>query len=107
MKLSDAVRTGRQERRTPSGPGPTPADTVTILGRSPATLAMLIESLRAGADRAGTLTVRIIYNLSPEDTLEFGAPGVTILEDDHESWARDGRPGLKAGVHERLIAIKR
>lgn len=82
----------------PGNPGPTPADTVTILGRSPATLAMLVESLRAGADRAGTLTVRIVHNLAPEDPLEFGAPGVRILEDDHDAWARDGRPGLQGGV---------
>ena len=40
----------------PGNPGPAPAETTTILGRSPATLAMLIETLRAGAGRDEALT---------------------------------------------------
>jgi sugar O-acyltransferase (sialic acid O-acetyltransferase NeuD family) len=75
-----------------------PSDTVTILGRSPATLAMLIESLRAGAGRTAHMTVRVVHNLPPDDPMDFGAPGVTVIECDQDSWAREGRPGLDAAV---------
>ena len=42
--------------------------------------------------------MRVIHNLAPEDPLDFGAPGVSVLECDHEAWAEEGRPGLDAGL---------
>lgn len=74
-----------------------PPETMTILGRSPATLAMLIESLRARGN-GSPVSVRVVVNVDPEDSLQFDAPGVAVTECDHETWSADGRPGLGAGV---------
>jgi sugar O-acyltransferase (sialic acid O-acetyltransferase NeuD family) len=79
-----------------AGVTPTP-ETTTILGRSPATLAMLIESLRA-REEGTPVSVRVVYNVDPGDPLRFDAPGVSVTECDHERWAANGRPGLGSGV---------
>ena len=74
-----------------------PSGAITILGRSPATLAMLLESLRCQQPHSPP-AVRVVANVVPDDPLRFDAPGISVTECDHESWAVDGRPGLASGV---------
>lgn len=79
---------------------------ITVLGRSAATLSMLIESARANA-ASNPLSVLVVHNLAADadidvgaavDPVRFDAPGVAIDETDHASWAEEGRPGLRTGV---------
>ncbi|MEE4174134.1 MAG: acetyltransferase [Xanthomonadales bacterium] len=80
---------------------PSTTISITILGRSAATLSMLLESLRSrGAP--DPISVLVVRNVDAAgdigDATRFDAPGVHIRECDDTTWAADGREGLPAGV---------